>query len=175
MTVIHEGMLEFDFDAGADVAQYDQWTFYRSHFLGVAGETKAVDLLCLAKGVLWFIEVKDYRRNRRTKPSDLANEVAHKVRDTLSGLAAASHFANTESERDFAKNALCKSRTFRVVLHLEQPSRASRLFPRIANPASVQLKLKKCLRQAIDDHPKVLDKSLTQDPRYCWTVASVGR
>ena len=117
--------------------------------------------------------VKDYRHDRRTKPSDLADEVAHKVRDTLAGLAAASHYANVSTEHDFAIRALCQTTSFKVVLHLEQPTNPSRLHPKVADPANVQMKLKKRLHQAIDNHPKVLDRTLTQSHDYCWTVSSV--
>lgn len=173
MTRLKEGSLAFEFDSRAEATKYDEWTFYRTHFDGVVGETKAVDFLCLIGDVLWIIEVKDYRHDRRTKPSDLADEVAHKVRDTLAGLAAASHYANVPTERDFAIRALCQTTSLKVVLHLEQPTNPSRLHPKLADPANVQMKLKKRLHQAIDDHPKVLDRTLTQSHDYCWTVSSV--
>jgi Holliday junction resolvase-like predicted endonuclease len=35
---------------------------------------KAVDLIAIEGQVIWFIEVKDYRQQRRTKPIDLAEE-----------------------------------------------------------------------------------------------------
>lgn len=173
MTRIVEGSLAFDFEATVEAMKYDDWAFYRSHFMGVADETKAVDLLCLSDGVLWLIEVKDYRRNRRTKPSELADEVAHKVRDTLAGLAAAIRCASVDAERNFATRALDRGVDFKVVLHLEQPSHPSRLFPTVADPADVKMKLKRRLHQAIDDHPRVADVATTGPPRHRWTVTSI--
>jgi hypothetical protein len=43
----------------------------------------------------------------------------------------------------------------RVVLHLEQPTKHSKLFPRPIDPAWVEQKLKQLLK-AIDPHPKVV-------------------
>ena len=45
----------------------------------------------------------------------------------------------------------------RLVLHLEQPAKHSKMFPRAINPANVRLKLRKRLK-AIDPHPIVVEK-----------------
>ena len=87
MTEIREGALTFSFPDQCEAGKYDDWSFYRNQFQSVAGGSKAVDILCLADGVAWLVEIKDYRQHPRTKPSDLCDEVARKVRDTLSGLA----------------------------------------------------------------------------------------
>ena len=75
------------------------------------------------------MEVKDYRSTRRTKLVDLADEIALKVRDSLAILATASRNASDAEERDLARRAL-EMPHIRIVLHLEQPSNASKLFPR---------------------------------------------
>jgi hypothetical protein len=43
----------------------------------------------------------------------------------------------------------------RVVLHLEQPAKRSKLFPRAIDPAQVKQKLRQLLK-AIDPHPQVV-------------------
>ena len=169
MMEIKEGALTFSFPDHYEAGKYDKWSFYRNQFKSVAGGSKAVDILCLADGVAWLVEIKDYRIHRRTKSIDLCDEVAIKVRDTLSGLAAASAYANAYNpdERALARRAL-SMRRWRVALHLEQPNVASRLRPRAIDLASMRSKLRKGLK-AIDAHPAVADR---QRPHLGipWTV-----
>jgi len=167
MPTVTEGSLIFDFPADWRVTKYDDWVFYRNQFQRVCGP-KAADILAIDVEArrTWIIEVKDYRANRRTKPIDLAEEVALKVRDTLAGLAAAQVNANDNEEKDFARKAL-RPLQFRVVLHLEQPTKTSRLFPTPIKPADVKQKLK-TLVKPIDPHPLVVGRS-TAHPIE-WTV-----
>ena len=167
MTEIKEGNLTFSFPDRCEAGKYDDWSFYRNRFRSVAGGSKAVDVLCLADGVAWLVEIKDYRQHPRTKPSDLCDEVARKVRDTLSGLAAASASANNPAEQALACRALAMRR-WRVALHLEQPNVASRLRPIAIDPASMKSKLRKGLK-AIDAHPAVVDRQRLH-PDMPWTV-----
>ena len=88
MTTLCEGDVEFEFHEGSEASHYDNWAFYRNQFRRLAGGSKAVNLLCIKDGYSWLVEVKDYRHHPRTKPSELHEEVATKVRDTLAGLAA---------------------------------------------------------------------------------------
>ena len=169
MMEIEEGDLTFSFPDHCEAGKYDDWSFYRNQFQSVAGGSKAVAVLCLAEGVVWLVEIKDYRQHPRTKPSDLCDEVARKVRDTLSGLAAAS--ANDAAELALARQALAMRR-WRVALHLEQPNVASRLRPRAIDPASMTSKLRKGLKaglKAIDAHPEVVDRQKPH-PGIPWTV-----
>lgn len=156
MTVLVEQALTFTFDAGCEVTKYDDWSFYRNQFQRTCGGARAVDFLCLDNPVGWMIEVKDYRANPRSKLLDLTEEVAAKVRDTLAGLAAASANANDAGEKAIARRAL-RSRKWKVVLHLEQPAKASRLRPKAIDPAALVLKLRQTLK-AVDAHPKVVDQ-----------------
>lgn len=161
-TEIREGCLTFSFPDGCTATKYDEWAFYRRRFQFVAGGSKAVDLLCLTDDAAWLIEVKDYRRHPRTKPSCLSVEVAAKARDTLSGLAAASANADERCEQAMACQALAKRR-WRVVLHLEQPNVRSKLRPRPIDPAHLKQKLKQKQKlkgslKAIDAHPAVADR-----------------
>ena len=167
MAILSEGKLTFTFSDESNATQYDNWSFYRNQFGNTCGSVKAVDMICINKKVTWLIEIKDYRRNRRTKPIDLADEIALKVRDTLAGLVAAKFNANDTKEQRFAQQAL-ESDVVRVVLHLEQPIKQSRLFPLSVNPVSVMQKLKKQLK-AIDAHPYIVNQhNLTAN--MDWTV-----
>lgn len=157
---IAEGALTFTFAPGAEASKYDDWSFYRNQFQqGCFKDNKAVDLLCELNRSAWLIEVKDYRVHPRTKAVDLADEVAIKVRDTLAGLVAASVGANDPVERAFARR-MVRAQRMRVVCHIEQPAKVSRLRPRVIEPDKLKLKLRTLLK-AIDAHPIVMDRSST--------------
>lgn len=168
-----EGKLTFVFSGQAE--RYEQWSFYRHQFQKVCGGAKAVDFVVLNAGPqVWLLEAKDYRQHRRTKSSDLWLEFAEKVRDTLAGLCAASFHANDAKERSFAGAILSQPRSspremrnIRAVLHLEQPKKHSKLFPRTFDPSTVQTKIRQLLK-AIDPHALVTDR---KNPRGVpWTV-----
>ena len=72
MTNITEGDLTFSFPDRCQASKYDDWSFYRKQFQAVAGESKAVDILCVKGNTSWLIEIKDYRQHPRTNPSDIA-------------------------------------------------------------------------------------------------------
>lgn len=165
--VITEDRLTFTFPAGAMAGKYDDWTHYRRQFNAAFGGAKAIDLLYVEDRAGWLIEIKDYRRHTRTKPTDLADEIAHKVRDTLAGLVSAQCHAADAEERQFARKLL-RCRQLRVVLHLEQPPKHSRLRPRAIDPAAVQTRLRVLLK-AIDPHACVVDQH-TLKAEMSWTV-----
>ena len=169
MQKIDEGRLRFLFPDDTLASKYDDWSFYRNQFNSAFGGTKAIDLIHVDDDQTWLIEIKDYRLSRRTKPIDIGDEIAFKVRDTLAGLAAAKCSASDIDEKNAAKKAL-KKNSIRVVLHLEQPLKHSRLFPKAIDPSKVLLKLKQRMK-AVDAHPRVVDKQ-TLDDRYDmnWTV-----
>lgn len=164
---ITEDRLTFAFGAGVLATKYDDWSFYRNQFNNAFGGSKATDLLVVDGSTTWFIEIKDYRLHRRTKPIDLGDEIAIKIRDTLAGLCAAQVNANDAEEKKFARNAL-KAKQIRVVLHLEQPLKHSKLFPRAIDPVAVVQKLKQKLK-AVDAHPLVVDKDKLT-PLMNWKV-----
>ena len=170
-TQITEGNLQFDFNVNWDAQKYDEWNFYRnkfSHSCNLCNGIKAVDIVVYNSTTAWLIEVKDYRRHRRTKTIDLADEVSKKVFDTLSGLAAARFQANDTNEKNMAKNMLNKNE-LRVALHLEQPKFNSKLFPKAIDPADIKKKLKKQIK-AIDPQPEVLDIATTNSTTH-WRVS----
>ena len=105
MKCFTEGKLTFKLESD-DSSQYDNWSFYRNQFNSAFGGTKAIDFISIDSNHTWLIEVKDYRYDRRTKPSDLADEVAIKVRDTLAGLVAAQSNANNKNEKRLASLSL---------------------------------------------------------------------
>lgn len=168
MTTIPEGILCFTFPAPWLAEKFDQLPFYRKEVNGLA-HSKAVDIVAVApRGQgLWLIEVKDYRQHPRTKATDLFEEVAAKVRDSLAGLACMAWRANASNERALAKAAL-QAKTLRVVLHLEQPRSQSKLFPWVIDPKTAQDQLRRALRAA-DPHPLVGDRDLLAN-RVPWTV-----
>ena len=169
MTEITEGDLTFRFPTGCQASKYDDWSFYRRQFTGIAGGSKAVDILCVEGDTSWLIEIKDHRQQPRQKLIDIADETAIKVRDTLAGLAAAAKVANEADQRELARKALATSR-WRVVLHLEQPATGSRLRPKPIDPATLLQKLKKLVK-AINARPVVCHRSNT--PRsISWIVQS---
>lgn len=160
----------FDFPTGWTFLKYDDCTYYREHFNDLAS-SKALDLLALAPqhDELWMIEIRDYRRQRRTKPGSLFTEIAHKVRDTLAGLAAARVAANEPQSRMFAADAMRAVR-FRVAFLLEQPRRPSKLFPQVVDPATGGTALRKALR-AVDPHP-FFGNASDLTAKTAWTVTA---
>lgn len=156
MHTIDEGDLKFTFPDNVLASKFDQWSFYRNQFQSVCDGSKAVDLIALEpNSCLWTIEAKDYRQHRRTKTIDIADEIAIKNRDSLAAIFAAKANANDEKEKQLAWNAAQCPR-IRVVLHLEQPRKHSKLFPRAIDPAKVKQRLKQLIK-AIDPRPLVLE------------------
>jgi hypothetical protein len=168
MPEIREGKLIFSFPDDWKISKYDEWAFYRKQFLRLA-DPKAVDILAVDPDnrQSWLIEVKDYREYPRTKPMDLPLEIAVKMRDSLAGLACARVNANDTKEQQVAHEAVTGN-CLRVVLHLEQPAKRSKLFPRAIDPADIQQKLRKLVK-AIDPHPLVIEKA-TNLNRVPWSV-----
>lgn len=167
MGTFKEGALTFEFPNDHLSSQYDEWSFYRKQFCKYLKDKKAVDFLFVDQDTLWLIEVKDYRQHQRIKSIDLADEIAQKACDSLTGLAAAQCNANDSEEKQLARKALSK-RQIRVVLHLEQPKTDSRLFPQPINESNLRVKLKQRLKP-IDAHPRILNKNTTQG-QYVWRV-----
>jgi hypothetical protein len=168
MPSIAEGNLTFEFPAGWEVSKLDEWSFYRKQFLSIGNGTKAIDVLAVEPGrtCAWLIEIKDYRQAPRTKTLEIADEIAIKVRDSLALLAAARVNATDGDQKAIANRAL-NARSLRVVLHLEQRVKPSRLFPREIDEANVQQKLRQRVK-TIDPHPMVRERAVMAG---CpWTV-----
>lgn len=161
--------MTFKFPLDALSSKYDEWSFYRNQFNGAFGGTRAVDIVYADSESAWLIEIKDYREHVRTKAIDLPDEIAFKVRDTLAGLMSAARNANDGDEKRVARAMLRKTK-LRLVLHLEQPSKHSRLRPqgKAIDPAAVLKKMKGLLKP-IDPHLAVVDMNSLK-PEMNWTV-----
>lgn len=169
-----EGGLTFHFDAGVEAGQYDGWRFFTGGFQNTCGGAKAVDFVARWDKTTYLIEVKDYRQHPRTKPSELPDEVAAKVRDSLAGLVAAgaggnSAYGTIEPEERRLAHFCVSARRLRVVLHLEQPTHGRKGHRRL-NPSNLKLGLKQRLR-FIDAQPRVehMDTTHAEHP---WQVTS---
>ncbi|MEM9217939.1 MAG: hypothetical protein AAGD25_26810 [Cyanobacteria bacterium P01_F01_bin.150] len=159
--------LTFTFPDTWQITKYDDWAFYRKHFLKIRSGIKSVDLIVLDDDqTVRLVEVKDYRQQQRQKQIELAEEMVQKVLDTLAAMLPAKVNASNQEEKDFAQKVV-KNKNIRVVLHLDQPGRQSRLFPRKFDLSREQLKLRTKLK-AIDPHPKVVESSNMQN--LVWTV-----
>ncbi|MBO1319733.1 hypothetical protein [Acanthopleuribacter pedis] len=108
----------------------------------------------------------------RTKPSELSEEIAVKVRDTLAGLVCTKVNGRDETEKVVANEALQQNQ-IRVVVHLEQPRRESRIKPLLINPANLKLKLKQLIK-AVDPHPDVVDRRTLKNTMP-WNVTSINQ
>ncbi len=153
--------------AGWWIWKYDDSSFHRNQFQRFAGGSKAVDAVIVGDGTLWLIELKDYRRNPRTKPSSVFAEVATKVKATLAGLAVARVKANDHTERALAAQAM-NCRDIRVALQLAQPVIPSRLFPHVVSPQDARTQLRREVN-AVDSHPECIVGHI-DSPRLPWTT-----
>lgn len=169
MTTIEEGSLCFTFPDGWRASAYDKWPYYQNQFRDSCGGSKAVDIVALGPdNRLWLVEAKDYRQHPRTKPIELWDEIARKMRDTLAGLFCAK-IEPAHANHGDATNAFGATR-LRVILHLEQPATHSKLFPRVFDPEKVRQKLRTMVKP-IDAHPLVVElNNLAGVP---WQVTSV--
>src|SRR5947209_1735423 len=127
-TALTEGALTFTFPGRWTASKLDEWSFLRKQLQPAAQRcrqpcgkceselscercgtpktvgVKAMDFLALPPDrTAWLIEVKDYRREPRTKAIDLADEVAAKARDSMMTLAAAAVNANDDGEKGQAR------------------------------------------------------------------------
>lgn len=124
-----EGKLLFAFDDDWHAVKWDDHRAYRDGLCGIGG-CKAVDFCGVHRKSVYLIEVKDFRGHRienkaRTvgETSDnLADEIAHKVCDTVAGLIGAhrSRPAEDETWRPFGEAIANRNVDVRVVLWLEE-------------------------------------------------------
>lgn len=155
--------LTFTFPNGWEADKFDDWKFYRGHFVRQMNHIKAVDLLAKGpNGIAYFIEVKDYRHPNTIKPSQLAEAIANKVLMSLAALLPAKHRANDQDEKALATSILsCQS--FRVIAHLELPQ----AHKPVIDPADIKQKLRQRLA-AVDRHVKVVSMANMQG--LAWAV-----
>jgi len=168
MPTIQVDTLSFHFpDVWRVHGKYDDWSFYRNQFIKMFDGIKSMDIVAVdQQNCLWLIDGKDYRLHRREKSTSLPLETAKKTLDTLAGLAAAQVNANDLAEKRMAQAAL-SSVKIRVVLHLEQPSKHSKLHPRAFLLANIQQELRRLVKP-IDPHALVLE--IARPGTVGWTV-----
>jgi hypothetical protein len=161
--------LRLEMPDGWWVWKYDESAFHRNQFQNFAGGSKGVDAVALAMdGTLWLIEIKDYRRHRRSKPVSVFAEVAAKISATLAGLATARTRANDQVEKKWAVHAM-RCQRIRIALQLAQPVKPSRLFPRVVDPVDAEMQLRREVR-AIDPHALCATGAI-DDHRLPWRSA----
>ena len=167
--------LYFTFRPSIAARKYDGSLHYRTIWQH-QGQT-AVDIVAMkmaaAPDTVWLIEAKDFRViTREPEPSNLrglAETVATKVVDTLSGLADAAANAVVPEEKEHAVRAMAATRT-RIVLHLEpHDGQHSKLFP--SNFSGGVLQKLKQLVKGIDPNPLVLNIANTPRAGVPWAVA----
>jgi len=156
MTVLREGSIEYVFDDSWTVSKYDQWPFYRKHFVTAFGGAKAVDVMAQdPDDTLWLVEIKDYSSHDRTKRLDLCDEISIKVRDSLAGVVAAAKWHSHHPNLIDARKHL-SAKKLRVVLHIEQPPNHNSVLPRGFNTAKLRQRIHQSMR-SVDPHPIVVD------------------
>ena len=156
MPTISVDTLDFIFPDNWKVLKYDDQSFHKKHFHNLAA-SKCVDIIAFsaADEFLWLIEGTDYRLYQGEKPTgekrvDVLKEFAEKVRDTLANLHLAERRPESEIY-DFVKLASKKVK-FRVVLHLEQSAKPSKLHPQVVKWHDAHIKLRHAVR-VVDPHP----------------------
>lgn len=160
-----EGRIRFEFPDEWEVFRPERASYYKNHFQKFAGGCKEMDFILFEPNrTLWLMEVKDYTTDRRVKNQCVFEEVAEKVRDNLALLLAG-------SVRDDPSNAGVRSfmdcckipAEIRVVLHLEQPTKPSKMFPGVKMKADAAQMLRTKLR-AVDPHARVYSTASTGMP-----------
>jgi hypothetical protein len=162
MVAYREGLISYHFPEDMTIVRLEANQFYGKRWQNFGVQlkeegNKETDFIGIAADseCLWLIEVKDYRRNTRTKPSSLGLEFAKKCRDTLACLAGMrmSPWSDTE-QRQLATKAL-RSKSIRCILHVEQVSR-SKLFPLVIDPADLLDSVRRSVR-SLDPHARAGD------------------
>ena len=150
MTKYREAAFRYAFPSGWKVVRLQEDEFYRRQFQGFNGGSKEVDFAALdaEASCLWLVEAKDYGLHPRSKPGDVIEEVASKVRDSLACIEAMKISAGSNSDSRSAAETLSKAQSCRVAFHLELPATESLAFSRI-DVADMKIKLRSLMR-AID-------------------------
>jgi len=152
MTALDVDGLIFTFPDTWQASKFDEWSFYRHHFMALRNNLQAVDILVLSpEKEAFMVEVKDYRHPNAGKPSELAETILNKVLCTLAALLPARLHASTPPDEKTLSKAILGCKKLNVIVHIEQP--AAHL-PRV-DLADLKQKLKSKLR-AIDAHPKIV-------------------
>ena len=183
MTTWVEGRQEFTFPPGWTVAKYDDSAWYRGTFGRLAFRTPlerakgtpavlsqpasqaAVDFIAVdvANQLFLMIEVKDYR-TAVLLPSELADVLARKVRDTLASLALVA--TRPSADMFTFGQELAEARALRVYLDVQWPPNSP--FSKL-DRANVQTKVTQ-LFSKLGIVALVIDRPV---PAGLWTVVDV--
>ncbi len=155
--VFQEGRVEFKFPDTWQVLRPEDASYYKRHFQNFADGCKEMDFILFdpADSVLWLLEVKDYTTNPRTKTQCVLQEVAEKSRDSLALLYAGAICDNAQPPcvAQLAKDTWIPSKV-RVILHIDQPNKPSKLFPGAPMAANAAQVLRSKVK-AVDPHALV--------------------
>lgn len=175
--MVEEGRLVFTFAAGARVIKYDEWDFYNRQFQS-GFDAKGIDWILFYDGIVWFVEVTDYRLARLSAKNrvrsgalwrEVVREFAHKIRDTVAGVATAGLGGGEEGKRLcgelFGAGKLC------AVLHLEHADEGgySELFEKRQDFANLEKDAARRLAP-LTPHVRVMDMQRMRGSDLPWTV-----
>ncbi|MGO9810761.1 MAG: hypothetical protein ACLP53_08225, partial [Isosphaeraceae bacterium] len=90
------------------------------------------------------------------------------TRSNSQGGALGWHVAAPSGRDSRSATSKLETRHIRIVLHLEQPSNPSKLFPRAITPANVLQRLKQLVR-SVDPHPQVSE--IARPDSLPWSVS----
>lgn len=158
-----ENRIRFEFPDGWKVLRPEKASYYTRHFQNFAGGCKEMDFILFepANRVLWLLEVKDYTSNPRTKTQCVFEEIAEKIRDSLALLLAGSVRGDSANGGVRSFMDVCAiPNDIKIALHLEQPSKPSKMFPGVKIDADATQKLRAKVR-AIDPRARVSSTSST--------------
>lgn len=177
MVAIVEGHYTYQFPPGWTATKYDQDTFYIKKFqrVGLVEDgskgVKAVDVLAFGDdSELWLIEQKDYTGGgAQIKAGELLTAMAEKVVGTLACLVAARINGQRDSASQLLADQALKKTKIRCVLHVEQPTKLSKLFPQVIDPKTARDKLRRALG-AIDSHAEFGNKTTLNTKSFSWSI-----
>lgn len=172
-----EGCLYFDFPDGWVVEKYDAWKFVKNdkggQHLGFNGikdqDIRSVDFCAIDRdSILWFIEVKDYRKSIKKEESVFFRSICDKFLCSMAGLFAARYTAR-DGEKEFAEKCSCTI-SMRFVLHLELPEATNKWEAAIIDVKDIQDKMEQKFSRVA---PNPLLVSIKYPQNLPWKVRDV--
>ncbi|MEY4243342.1 MAG: hypothetical protein RLZZ245_927 [Verrucomicrobiota bacterium] len=167
-----EDRIRFEFPDGWEVLRPEKASYYTRRFQSFAGGCKEMDFILFdpVNRVLWFLEVKDYTTNPRIKKQCVFEEIAEKIRDSLALLLAGSVREDPSNGGVRSFMDVCAiPNAIKIVLHLEQPLKPSKMFPGVKIEADATQKLRAKVK-AVDPRARVSSTSSTDmEWRAIWS------
>lgn len=175
MLSISEGSFNYDFPDDWTASKFDKDPFYLKHFQSFGAGVQAVDVLAFSNDELWLIEQKDYRQGQDQESAINANDLfmvmASKVLGTLACLVSARSLgtSNESASHQLATEALLRKKV-RCVLHIEQPTKPSTLFPQVIDPKNAKDKFKRVMK-SVDPRAVIGDKNVINSCIHQWQIS----